>query len=193
MGPGGRPLSRFGQPRRGPDRPRHHGSTARYESGARAHRMAGSPCPAPPRPAGSPRARTRSQGRFDTPRRRAVSSLGRTRAVALSGARRVCVPLGVGASGSQGRMERITDSPDGQADISAQEATSRQGARVPRPDEDPGWSTGARRAPRQGPSQAHGLTTPVQGPRAWHGSTCCAPDPTSPPCRRVVGARVIGW
>jgi ribonuclease P protein component len=55
-------------------------------------------------------------------------------------------------------MERITDSPDGQADISAQEATSRQGARLPRPDEDPGRSTRARDATRQGPAEALGLT-----------------------------------
>src|SRR5262245_55737621 len=38
----------------------------------------------------------------------------------------------------QGWMERITDSPDGQTDVSAQEATSRQGAWVPRPHEDGG-------------------------------------------------------
>ena len=57
---------------------------------------------APGAPSRSSRARTRSQRPFDTPQRRAVSSLGRTRAVALSGARRVCVPLGVGASGSPG-------------------------------------------------------------------------------------------
>ena len=55
-------------------------------------------------------------------------------------------------------MERITDSPDGQADISAQEATSRQGARLPRPDEDPGWPARARNATRQGPAEALGLT-----------------------------------
>jgi len=55
-------------------------------------------------------------------------------------------------------MERITDSPDGQADISAQEATSRQGARLPRPDEDSGRSARARDATRQGPAEALGLT-----------------------------------
>ena len=55
-------------------------------------------------------------------------------------------------------MERITDSPDGQADISAQEATSRQGARLPRPHEDRGWPTGALDATREGPAEALGLT-----------------------------------
>jgi len=55
-------------------------------------------------------------------------------------------------------MERITDSPDGQADISAQEATSRQGARLPRPDEDRGRPTRARDATREGSEAALGLT-----------------------------------
>lgn len=55
-------------------------------------------------------------------------------------------------------MERITNSPDGQADISAQEATSRQGAWVPRPDEDPGWPARASDAAREGPEAALGLT-----------------------------------
>ena len=56
-------------------------------------------------------------------------------------------------------MERMTDSPDGQADVSAEEAAPRQGARLPRPDEDdprsprPGRPAGTR-------SQApFGLTT----------------------------------
>ena len=77
------------------------------------------------------------------------------------GARRVCVPLGVGASGSQGRMERITDSPDGQADVSAQEAASRQGTRVPRPHEDGGRPARDRDAAREGPEAAHG-PDPIQ-------------------------------
>ena len=44
-------------------------------------------------------------------------------------------------------MERITDSPDGQADVPAEEAAPRQGARLPRPDEDdPGSSRSGRQA-----------------------------------------------
>lgn len=82
----------------------------------------------------------------------------RTRAVALLGARRVCVPLGVGVSGSQGSMERITDSPDGQADVSPEEAPPRKGARVPRPHEDAGRPPRAGSASRQGPAQAQRLT-----------------------------------
>ena len=55
-------------------------------------------------------------------------------------------------------MERITDSPDGQADVSTEEAASRQRARVPRPDEDAGRSARARLAARKGPQAAVGLT-----------------------------------
>jgi ribonuclease P protein component len=55
-------------------------------------------------------------------------------------------------------MERITDSPDGQADISAQEAPSREGARVSRPHEDGGRPPRARASARQGPEAALGLT-----------------------------------
>ena len=55
-------------------------------------------------------------------------------------------------------MERITDSPDGQADVSAQEAPSRERARLPRPHEDGGRATRAGKPTRQGPEQALGLT-----------------------------------
>ena len=55
-------------------------------------------------------------------------------------------------------MERITDSPDGQADISAQEAPPREGAWVPRPNEDDGREARAREPARQGPQGALGLT-----------------------------------
>jgi ribonuclease P protein component len=55
-------------------------------------------------------------------------------------------------------MERITDSPDGQTDVSAQEAASRQGARVPRPHEDGGRSACDRVSAHEGPEAAHGLT-----------------------------------
>jgi ribonuclease P protein component len=44
-------------------------------------------------------------------------------------------------------MERITDRPDGQADVPAEEAAPRQGARLPRQDEDdPGSSDPGRQA-----------------------------------------------
>ena len=54
-------------------------------------------------------------------------------------------------------MERITDSPDGQADVSAQEATPREGARVSRSHEDGGRSTRPRAAAGERPEEAHGL------------------------------------
>ena len=60
-------------------------------------------------------------------------------------------------------MERITDSPDGQADVPAEEAAPREGARLPRPDEDdpgssaPGGPAGTR------PEAPDGLTT-TRGP-----------------------------
>ena len=55
-------------------------------------------------------------------------------------------------------MERITDSPDGQADISPQEAPPREGARVPRPHEDGGRAPRALEPAREGPAEALGLT-----------------------------------
>ena len=65
-------------------------------------------------------------------------------------ARRVCVPSGVVTDRPRGRMERIPDSPDDQADLSAKEAPPRQGARLSCPDEvgrwptDPGRPSGSR-------------------------------------------------
>lgn len=55
-------------------------------------------------------------------------------------------------------MERITDSPDGQADISPEEAPSRKGARLPCPHEDGGRAARTRFAAPQGPDEALGLT-----------------------------------
>jgi ribonuclease P protein component len=55
-------------------------------------------------------------------------------------------------------MERIPDHPDDEADLSAQEAPSRQGARLPRPDEDDSGSARARLTARPGPKAADGLT-----------------------------------
>jgi ribonuclease P protein component len=85
---------------------------------------------------GSPGAATAAAGgagSFDTPDPSVISSAGRERAYALTGARRVCVPLGVGLS-ARGGTERISHSPDDEADLPAQEAPSREGARISRPD-----------------------------------------------------------
>jgi ribonuclease P protein component len=53
-------------------------------------------------------------------------------------------------------MERNT--PTHEADLSAQEATSQQGARLPRPDEDDRRTPRARSSSRPRPKEAHGLT-----------------------------------
>ena len=54
-------------------------------------------------------------------------------------------------------MERNT--PSHEADLSAQEAASRQGTRLPRPDEDHWGTPGAGGPPRSRSQEAHGLTT----------------------------------
>ena len=54
-------------------------------------------------------------------------------------------------------MERIAGFPD-EADLPAEEAASRQGARLPRPDEDDGGPPSARRSPGTGTQAADGLT-----------------------------------
>ena len=77
-------------------------------------------------------------------------------------------------------MERITDSPDGQADISAQEATSRQGARLPRPHEDPGRPARARDAAGKRSEEALGLTDERSPTRC--ASSCSPARATSPGC-----------
>ena len=58
-------------------------------------------------------------------------------------------------------MERIGRHPD-EADLSAQEAASRQGARLPRPDEDHRGPADARAAPGPGSQEADRLT-PARG------------------------------
>jgi ribonuclease P protein component len=82
------------------------------------------------------------------------------RAEALTGARRVCVPLGVDSRVPEARMKRITDQPHGQADVSAEEAAPRQGARIPRPDEDDRGSSRRGRPAGSGSEAPDGLTTP---------------------------------
>ena len=51
------------------------------------------------------------------------------------------------------------NTPSDEADLSAQEAASQQGTRLPRPDEDPRGTPGFGRPPRSRPQEAHGLTT----------------------------------
>src|SRR5271157_475857 len=54
-------------------------------------------------------------------------------------------------------MERNT--PSHEADLPAQEAASRQGTRLPRPDENDRGTPSVGRPPRSRPKEAHGLTT----------------------------------
>ena len=70
-------------------------------------------------------------------------------------ARRVRVLIGV--SWPRGQMERIA--PPHEADLSAQEATSQQRARLPRPDEDHRGASSARRTPSSRSKEADGLTS----------------------------------
>ena len=62
-------------------------------------------------------------------------------------------------------MERITDSPDGQAHVPAQEAASRQGARVPSSHEELGRPARRRGAAGQGAEAPDGLTR-ASGPNS---------------------------
>ncbi len=79
------------------------------------------------------------------------------RADALTGARRVCVPLGVELS-TRGRTERISHRPDDEADLPAQEAPSREGARISRPDANLRRPSRDRRPPGSRSEAADGLT-----------------------------------
>jgi ribonuclease P protein component len=75
--------------------------------------------------------------------------------------RRVHVPSGGETTETPGAGRLRITTPD-EADLSAEEAPSRQGARLPRPDEDDRGSPGSCRAPRPGPEAADGLT-PTSG------------------------------
>jgi ribonuclease P protein component len=82
---------------------------------------------------GPPRPPSEVPDRLTLPIRASYHPPDDERAYALTGARRVCVPLGVGLS-TRGGTERISHSPDDEADLPAQEAPSREGARISRPD-----------------------------------------------------------
>ena len=71
---------------------------------------------------------------FDTPERRVLSSAGRRTRLRAHG-RQARLRAFRGRMSTRGRTERIAHSPD-EADLPAQEAPSREGARLPRPDAD---------------------------------------------------------
>ena len=75
--------------------------------------------------------------------------------------RRVYVPSGDETTETPGAGRLRTTTPD-EADLPAEEAPSRKGARLPRPDEDPRGPSGARRSPRTRQEAADGLT-PTSG------------------------------
>jgi ribonuclease P protein component len=119
-------------------------------------RLAG-PRPAPARP----------RAVFDTRSRPGLSSAGRRRAMCLEGRRRVCVPLGEDGHDRPRRPDgEDPDSPDDEADLPAQEAPSRQGARFPRPDEvtrrppHPCDQAGSRSEAADGLTIGRGIATP---------------------------------
>src|SRR5215218_2390124 len=81
------------------------------------------------------------------------------------GDRRVRLPSeGRRRTGPRGRMERIPGRLDDEADVPAQEASPRQGARLSRPHEDDGRSPRPGRAPGSRSQAPVGLTT-GRGPR----------------------------
>ncbi len=88
------------------------------------------------------------------------------RAKALTGAGAFVCLLGSNSTRPEARMERITDSPDGKADVPAEEAAPRQGARLPRPDEDdpgsprPGSPAGTRTEAPDGLTAGRGTVPP---------------------------------
>ena len=94
---------------------------------------------------------------FDTPLRGTVSSAGRRRARRLWALGAFVCLMGSKPT-ARGSMERIAHHPD-EADLSAEEAASRQGARLPRPDEDHRGPPSARRPARPRPEAADGLTS----------------------------------
>jgi ribonuclease P protein component len=93
---------------------------------------------------------------FDTPERAVISSAGRrTRRRAPGRQARLCASRG--RMSTRGRTERIAHSPD-EADLPAQEAPSREGARLSCPHADPWGPTRHRRSTGSRSEAADGLT-----------------------------------
>ena len=94
---------------------------------------------------------------FDTPLARALSSAGRrTRVCAYGRQARLCA-FGRRRTSTRGPTERIAHSPD-EANVPAQEAPSRQGARLPRTHADVGRPARDRRSAGPWSEAADGLT-----------------------------------
>src|SRR5262245_1149571 len=115
----------------------------------------GSIHPAPRRAAA--RRRFRARRPFDTPLTRALSSAGRRTRVCAYGRQARLRAFGRRRTSTRGRTERIAHSPD-EANVPAQEAPSRQGARLPRPHADVGRPARDRGSAGTWSEAADGLT-----------------------------------
>lgn len=94
---------------------------------------------------------------FDTPPEPGLSSAGRRPAVRYRAPGVFACLQGYVTDRPRGRLERIPDNPD-EADLPAQEASPRQGARFSRPDALGRWPTDPGRTPRSRSKEADGLT-----------------------------------
>ena len=94
---------------------------------------------------------------FDTPLARALSSAGRRTRVCAYGRRARLRAFGRRQTSTRGSTERIAHSPD-EANVPAQEAPSRQGARIPRTHADAGRPARDRRSAGTRSEATDGLT-----------------------------------
>ena len=111
------------------------------------------------------RARTRASVRRPAPpltRRGWRSIIGRRSRARRSRARRACAPLRIARRFDPEAGHQEEDTTPDEADLPAEEAPSRQGARLPRPDEDRRGPPRSGHSSRSGP-QAAGSLTPAPG------------------------------
>jgi ribonuclease P protein component len=106
---------------------------------------------------GRPEQRSPRLATFDTPLARALSSAGRRTRVCAYGRQARLRAFGRRRTSARGPTERIAHSPD-EANVPAQEAPSRQGARLPRTHADVGRPTRDRRQAGTRSEATDGLT-----------------------------------
>jgi len=118
-----------------------------------------------PAPTSHPGGRSGPPPVFDTPLRGALSSAGRRTRMCAHGRQARLRAFGRRRTSARGPTERIAHSPD-EANVPAQEASSRQGARLPRPHADAGRpacdrrSAGTRSEATDGLTDERGTPTP---------------------------------
>ena len=123
-----------------------------------ARRFCDTPGEYPPRAFGDrPEASADGPPTFDTPLARALSSAGRRTRVCAYGRQARLRAFGRRRTSTRGRTERIAVSPD-EANVPAQEAPSRQGARLPRTHADAGRPAGDCRSAGTRSEATDGLT-----------------------------------